>query len=168
MNTSTIYGLIAGLLSMGLLTVLYLNNPDNMLTGLEKFSWLLILLAMFIGVARERGLRKEPFIEFSEALRSSFKIFIIAYLLKFVFIYILFNFADPSLLEKARLAAVKIFTEHRNADITQEIFDQQLDAFGKGYFGPRIFDIGVMLELIVGFLLSLATAAIMKREKPDY
>jgi hypothetical protein len=168
MNISVLYGLMAGLLSMAFVSVLYLNNPDNLLLGYEKFSWLLILLAMFFGVWRERGLKQDQFIALAEALRTAFRIFVIAYIIKFVVIYTLFNFIDTSLLDKARETAIKIFVEHKNPDLPEEIFEQQLTAYSKGYFGPRIIDIGVMLELILGFVLSLIVAALLRREKPEY
>jgi hypothetical protein len=91
-----------------------------------------------------------------------------AYLIKFLVIYIIFNYAHPALLDSARDIAVKIFIEHRNQEIPQEIFDQQLESYRKGYFGPRIFDIGVMLEIIIGFGIALVTAIVFIREKPDF
>jgi len=168
MNISILYGLMAGLLSMAFISVLYLNNPENLLLGYEKFSWLLILLAMFFGVLRERDSKQDKFIVLADALRTAFRIFVIAYIIKFVVIYVLFNFIDPSLLDKARETAVKIFVEHKNPNLTEKIFEDQLSAFSKGYFGPRIIDIGVMMELILGFVMSLIVAALLRREKPEY
>ena len=156
MNISVLYGLMAGLLSMAFISVLYLNNPDNLLLGYEKFSWLLILLAMFFGVWRERGLKQDQFIALAEALRTAFRIFVIAYIIKFVVIYTLFNIIDTSLLDKARDTAIKIFVEHKNPNLAEKLFEDQLAAYSKGYFGPRIIDIGVMLELMLGFVMSMS------------
>lgn len=168
MNTANIYGFTAGFLSVAFITAIYLDNPSNLLSGIEKFSWLLFVVAMFIGTWRERQLRPDLFLAFHEALKTAYKIFVIAYLIKFVTIYLLFNFYDTSLQELAREIAVKIFTEHRNEEMPQEIFEQQLKAFSNGYFGPKIFDIGVMLEMIVGFIAALLIAFLFKREKPEF
>ncbi len=168
MKASIVYGLVTGLLAMAFIVGLYLNKPLNLLSGYEKFSWIFIFIGMIVGSWRERSMRAEPFINFQEALKTSFQIFIIAYLIKFLVIYFLFNYVDPSLSEQAREIAVKIFQEYRNQEIPQEIFEQQLEAFRKGYFGPRIFDIGVMLEIIVGFIAALFTAFLIKREKPEF
>lgn len=168
MKASIIYGLVTGLICMSFVVGIYLNKPLNLLTGVEKLSWLFLFAGMLMGTWRERSLRSEPFLSFQETLKSAFQIFIIAYLIKFLVVYILFNYVDPSLSEHAREIAVRIFKEHRNQEIPQEIFEQQLEAFRKGYFGPRIFDIGIMLEIIIGFVAALITAFLIKREKPEF
>lgn len=168
MKASVLYGLVSGLLVTAFIVGIYLNEPLNLLTGVEKFSWIFIFIGMLIGTWRERSMRTEPFINFQEALKTAFQIFVMAYLIKFLAIYIIFNYAHPALLDSARDIAVKIFIEHRNQEIPQEIFDQQLESYRKGYFGPRIFDIGVMLEIIIGFGIALVTAIVFIREKPDF
>jgi tetrahydromethanopterin S-methyltransferase subunit G len=168
MKASVLYGLVSGLLVTAFIVGIYLNEPLNLLTGVEKFSWIFIFIGMLIGTWRERSMRTEPFINFQEALKTAFQIFVMAYLIKFLVIYIIFNYAHPALLDSARDIAVKIFIEHRNQEIPQEIFDQQLESYRKGYFGPRIFDIGVMLEIIIGFGIALVTAILFIREKPDF
>jgi hypothetical protein len=168
MNRGIIYGLIAGFLTCGFLSTLYTNNPINILLGYEKFSWLIIVALMITGVLMERNSQSEKFIDFNAALKNAFKIFIIAYLIKFIFIYLLFNYFDPKLLEMAKDTAVKIFVDHRDPDMTEEIFQQQLKAFRNGYFGPRLFDVGIMLEIIIGFVISLLSAIILRREKPEF
>jgi hypothetical protein len=168
MNTGIFYGLLAGFICTAFLSVLYFIDFHFIITGFEKLSWIVIFIFLFLGLNKERNSRAEQFIAFNEALKVSFQIFTIAYLVKFVFIYCLFNYYDSKLLDIAKETAVKIFIEHRNQDIPEEIFQQQVTEFGKGYFGPRLFDIGIMLELVAGFVLSLVAAYIMKREKPDY
>ena len=168
MNSGIIYGLVSGLLAMSFVVAIYLNQPLNLISGLEKLSWLLIFSGMLIGVWRERSLRNEPFIGFQEALKTAYQIFILAYLIKFATVFVIFNYVEPSLNDSAREIAVKIFIEHKDAEMTQEIFEQQLEAYKKGYFGPRIFDIGVMLELIAGFVLAALTAFLIKRERPEF
>lgn len=168
MNTGVFYGLLAGFVCTAFLSILYSIDFHYILTGYEKLSWLVIFVFLFFGLNKERNLREDYFITFNEALKVSYQIFTIAYLVKFIFIYCLFNFYDIKLLEIARDTAIKILIEHRNQNIPEEIFQQQVTEFGKGYFGPRLFDIGIMLELVAGFVLSLVTAYVMKREKPDY
>jgi hypothetical protein len=168
MNTGVLYGLLAGFICTAFLSLLYFIDFQNILTGYEKLSWFVILVFLFLGLNRERSLKEDKFLAFNDALKVSYQIFTLAYVVKFIFIYSLFNFYDTKLLEIARETAIKIFIEHKNQDIPEEIFEQQVTEFGKGYFGPRFFDIGIMLELVAGFILSLIAAYIMKREKPDY
>lgn len=168
MKNSILFGLLGGFSSMAILALLYVYDKNFLLSGYEKITWGVILVAMFIAILRDRNSQKEQFIPFYEALKTGFQTFVIAYLIKFAFTYILFSFFDPSLLDMAREKAVEIFTAHREAQEAEEIFQQRLAAFRNGYFGPRIFDIGVMLEIIAGFVLSLLTAALLRREAPDY
>ncbi len=167
-NSKVLFGLLGGFASMALIASLYVTNKTFLLQGYEKFTWVLILAAMIAAVMRERAQEEHQFIGLYEALRSAFQTFVLAYLVKFVFIYILFNFIDPSLLDLAREKAVDIFTAHRNPDEAEQIFQERLAAFRQGYFGPRLFDIGVMLEIIGGFVLALIVAFFLKREAPDY
>lgn len=168
MKASITYGLVTGLMATSFVVGIFLNNPLNLLSGLEIFSWIFIVAGMMLGTWRERSMRSEPFINFKEALKTAFQIFVIAYIIKFLAIYIIFNYVQPSLLERAREIAVKIFVEYRNQETPQEIFDQQLEAYRKGYFGPQFFDLGVMVQIIIGFLIALLTAVLFIREKPDY
>jgi hypothetical protein len=123
---------------------------------------------MLLGVWRERSLRNEPFITFQESLKTAYQIFIIAYLIKFTTVFVIFNYVEPSLNDSAREIAVEIFIKNRDPKIAQELFEQQLEAYKKGFFGPRIFDIGIMLELIAGFVLAAFSAFLIKREKPEF
>ena len=168
MNNKVLFGLLGGFASMALLASLYVTNKEFLLAGYEKFTWLLILGAMIIAVIRERGSEEHQFIGFYEAMRAAFQTFILAYLVKFAFTYILFNFIDPALLDIAKEKAVEIFIAHKNPEETEKIFEQRLEAFKDGYFGPSLFEIGLMLEIIVGFVVSAAVAFFLKREKPEY
>jgi hypothetical protein len=113
MNSGIIYGLVSGLLAMSFVVAIYLNQPLNLISGLEKLSWLLIFSGMLVGVWRERSLRNEPFIGFQEALKTAYQIFILAYLIKFATVFVIFNYVEPSLNDSAREIAVKIFIEHK-------------------------------------------------------
>ena len=168
MKNSILFGLLGGFCSMALLALLYVYDKNYLLSGYEKITWIIILIAMFIAVVRDRDSQKERFIPFYEALKTSFQTFVIAYLIKFAFTYILFSFIDPTLLDLAKEKAVEIFVAHRNTQIAEEIFQQQLEMFKDGYFGPRIVDIGVMLEIIVGFVISLLLSGFLRREAPEY
>lgn len=168
MKNSVLFGILGGFCSMALLAVLYVNDKNYLLMGYEKIAWLIILVAMFIAVLRERNREADKFISFYDALKTGFQTFVIAYLIKFAFTYTLFNFIDPALLDIAKDKAVEIFTAHRNPEETEEIFRQRVEAFKNGYFGPSIFEIGLMLEIIVGFLISLLLAGLLRREMPEY
>lgn len=168
MNNKVLFGFMGGFASMAFLASLYVTNKEFLLEGYEKFTWLLILGAMLVAVIRERGKEEYQFIGFYEAMRTAFQTFVLAYLVKFAFTYILFNFIDPSLLDIAKEKAVEIFIAHKNPEITEKIFEDQLEAFKDGYFGPSLFEIGLMLEIILGFVFSAIIAFFLRREKPDY
>jgi hypothetical protein len=168
MNNKVLFGFLGGFAAMALLASLYVTNKEFLLAGYEKFTWLLIIGAMSVAVIRQRSEEEYQFIGFYEAMKTAFQTFMLAYLIKFLFTYVLFNFIDPSLLEIAKEKAVEIFIAHKNPEETEKIFEQRLEAFKDGYFGPSLFEIGLMLEIIVGFVFSAIIAFFLKREKPEY
>ena len=109
MNTGVLYGLLAGFICTAFLSLLYFIDFQNILTGYEKLSWFVILVFLFLGLNRERSLKEDKFLAFNDALKVSYQIFTLAYVVKFIFIYSLFNFYDTKLLEIARETAIKIF-----------------------------------------------------------
>ncbi|WBM75082.1 DUF4199 domain-containing protein [Saprospira grandis] len=168
MRKSQLYGLLGGFISSAALAVLYVTDKNYLLEGYEKLSWLIIWAACFIAVAQERSAKEDQFIGFYEALRPAFQTFVYAYVIKTIFIYLLFVYIDPDLLELSKQKAIEIFIEHKPAEEPQEIFNGRLEAYKKEYFGPRLFDLGIMLEVILGFVLSAITAFLMRRDRPDY
>lgn len=186
MTKSTQFGLMSGFATMFLITLLYVINPVLLIEGYERLTLLVFAGFILYGVSQKRQTNLSPsnlkdllstdnnvendFAPFGELLNFGFKIFVIGFAIKFTFIYFLFHYYDPNLIELVKEASVKVFESYQNtAQDTQVILDQKLADYKAQDFGPRLTDfLGMGLELIVGFLIALVIALFFKRERPDY
>jgi hypothetical protein len=185
MKQSTRMGLLGGFASMFLITMLYVSDPHLLVVGYAQYSLLILFAFMLVAVLKERKtsftpasieelaahdkeLSSKDFAAFSELLRIAFRVYFIGYLIKFVFIYILFNFIDVSLVELVRDAQVQVFLDMRDESITDAIFQTQLEQFKAQDFSPGLDVLGIFLEMIIGFVMALGLAFFLRRDAPDY
>lgn len=162
-------GTIGGLIAVGYVFTLYSIDHELLITGWEKMTWLMTLILMCLGAFLYRRKQTEGFISMRPTLSAVFKIFIIAYLMKYIFVYLLYHHIDPSLIEMAKEVEMEILRSTKPQEMTDMVFAQQLEEYEKGGgFGPSLFGIGIMFEIVMGFLLSLAVANLFKLDKPEY
>lgn len=188
MTKRTQLGLMSGFLAMLFITVLYIYNPHSLIDGYERLTLLIFFGTMIYAVVQRRQTNlsaskiedlledeakgkdeSQDFASFGELLQLGFRIYVIAFFLKFLFVYFLFNFYDPSLVEMVKDANVELFMQHKDPSETEAIFQAKLAQFKEGEFGPQLTDImGISMELIVGFLMAFILALIFRREQPEY
>lgn len=181
---------MAGFLAILYITILYISEPLFLVTGYERVTLLIFIGAVIYGMARMRSTAlnanslqdlatieapvsvdtSNDFCSFSELLQSGFRIYFIAFILKFSFIYLLFHYYDPSLIDLVREESVRIFIEQSNFENdTQEIFEQRIARYRQGEFGPSLKDVlGILIELVIGFIVAAVLALFFKRDQPDY
>jgi len=188
MDRSTRLGLMSGFLATLFITILYVTDPALLVDGYERITLVILFVAIVYGVSQERttslspnGIEdllntteteeteQEDFVSFGELLKFGFKIYVIGFFIKFSFIYFLFNYYDPALIEMVKEAYVDVFIEFRDPTDTELIFEQKLADFKNGNFAPSFTNVlGVGLELVLGFFMAFFTALFFKREQPDY
>lgn len=192
---STRLGLMTGFIATLYITILYLVEPRLLIDGYERWTLVLFFGAVIYSVytirpttlsqqsleglsqqvldnkePSNKALHQEDFKSFGELLQTGFRTFFIAFLIKFTFIYFLFNYYDPNLIEMVRDASTEIFKSNMDfSDDTQEIIEQRIANYRAGEFGPSLRDpLGLIIELLIGFFMAFLTALFMKREQPDY
>lgn len=191
MDRSTRLGLMAGFLAMIFITILYLINPILLIDGYERLTLLLFGGAIIYGAQQKRqnnlSVRKiealltvskkensrdtsGDFASFGLLLQLGFRTYVIAFFIKFSFIYFLFNYYDPNLIEMVKDASVQVYMEHQDfSKDTEEIIQQKIARYKEGHFGPSLRDfLGIGIEIIIGFIMAFVTAFVFKREQPDY
>lgn len=179
-------GLFSGFASMLFLTLLYVSDKQLLVLGYERLTLLIIGAAMFYVAYKSRksainnlnigqlekideSLGDENFISFSELINYCFKTYLIAFTVKFLFVYFLFNYYDMELVDMVKEVAVEIFKAQRLDSETDMIFNAKLNAFKNEDFSPKLTDIGgIAFELILGFIISLIIAFLLRRDKPEY
>lgn len=188
MTRSTRLGLMAGFLAMMFITMLYVIDPILLVDGYERLTLLLFVLTIIYAIQQERKtslrIRKiedlqhsttetddsKDFASFGELLQIGFRTYAIAYFIKFTFVYFLFNYYDPSLIDLVRDASVEVYKNFQDfSSDTQEIIEQKIAKYKEGDFGPSLRDpFGIVIELLIGFSVAFITAMFFKRERPEY
>jgi len=188
MTNSTRIGLMGGFAAMFFITGLYLTDPRLLIAGYERWTLLMFAGFMLYGLIQKRqnslSVNKledllaessnvdtsKDFASFGELLQIGFQIYAIAFFIKLLFIYFLFNFYDPSLIEIIKEVSEKLFLEHQDfSKDTNEIIQQRLAQFREGSFGPQLTDfLGIGVELVLGFIMAFVMALFFKREQPEY
>lgn len=183
-------GLMAGFLAILYIAILYVVEPQMLVTGYERLTLLIFAGAIIYGLSQMRStslsarslqelVDADPnaaapdgndFRSFGDLLQAGFRIYFIAFLLKFAFIYVLFHYYDPSLIDLVRDESTRIYLEQLdpNKD-TQVVIEQKVARYREGDFGPSLTDVlGLVIELVIGFIFAAITALFFKREQPDY
>lgn len=189
MNNTTRTGILAGFMAIFLITMFYIAQPRLLVEGYTWLKQLIFLGAIIYGLSRMRAnsvqavnlqeLAKntqeidtsKDFIGFSELLTNGFKIYLIGYFITFLYIYVLFNFIDPSLIDLVRDTTVQINSQMKNPETANHIFEAQLKELSERDFAPRLTDIISvigMIEIIIGFIMSFVVALFLRREQPNY
>jgi len=163
MTGSTRLGLMAGFLAMIFITILYVMDPNLLVDGYERLTLLLFVLTEKIDDSKD-------FASFGELLQIGFRTYAIAYFIKFTFVYFLFNYYDPSLIELVRDASVEVYKNFQDfSSDTQEIIEQKIANYKEGEFGPSLRDpIGIVIELLIGLFVAFITALFFQRDRPEY
>lgn len=170
MNNGFRFGIWAAVLSVLYITLLYVMSPTSLITGYERVTLLIFFILMGMAASIERDSRADGFIEFGELLKITLRVYLIGFTAKFLFIYLLFNYIDPDMIELVKDAQVRLFIAHREANIPEEIFQEQLKIFiNTTTFGPSLREfLGIALEIIVGSIFAGIISFFFKRERPEY
>ncbi len=166
-NYPVFYGSTTAIICIIYLYSLYLSAPTSLVSGYAALIWLFLLLMMGAVAVGVRAQQSGGFIHFKDLLSATYKAFAIAYTLQYIFVYSLFRFIDPSLIELSKEAGRKILIQQRDPNWTDEMLQQQIQAFNEN--NNQIFDfLGLAIHLVMGFLLALFVSFLFKREQPDY
>lgn len=179
-------GTLLGFISAFYLSILYVYDKALLIQGYERISLLIFLMGIVFLFTKMRStslknlsakdlqqhnkdLSQEDFVSFSVLLSAGFQAYVIAFAIKFLFIYFLFHYYDPTLIEMVKEYSTELFMEQRGTDETELIFQEKLEKFRNNDFGPSLTDfLGLALELFMGFILVAVTALFFKRDKPEY
>lgn len=147
-QTAVKYGIISGTAIVLYLFVFHLINPELVLNPLVYWSPILVAVVTMTMVVKKVRQANNGKIEQRAALKQAFLTFVITYLFFSGFIYLLFNFIDPSLVELQKKAMVSAGRKIEGLDFTMTL-------------GKVLFQYAYML--IPGFFLSYMVASFMKK-----
>ena len=155
------YGVISGLGLVILSSVWYVTN----LTFNQYIGWLnyVIIIGLVItGTKKQREL-DNGFISYGKALGVGSVICIISALLIAIFTYVLYTVIDADLIN--RLYEAQEQAMMTNPSITDEQIDMAME-ITKKYTNPTMISIGTFFGIsFMGFIISLITSAVLKKNK---
>lgn len=147
-QTAIKYGIITGIAIVLYLFVFHQINRELLLNPFVYWSPILVSVIAMTQVVKKEREANDGKIAQREALKHAFLTYVIAYLLFTLFIFTLFNFIDPSLVELQKKAMLDAGRKIEGLDFTMT-------------FGKVLFQYAYML--IPGFFLSYMVASFMKR-----
>lgn len=162
------YGLIAGLIFTLITLFQYLGGLDMFLSPVGYVSYLMIITMAVLAALKVRK-ANEGFLEFSEALKTTFTVFALAFLIQTIFVYILLNFIDvpfkqaltEETINRAEIALKKYMSD---SDI-DKVIDSEREK--DQYSLPRVF-LGYAITCILAFIFCLLISLIVKRSRPAF
>ncbi len=160
-NLSIRYGVLAGVSVILYMLVFYFYDVKVML-GPSVFwsTTLLFIVGMFFAAREERKVRE--FMTFREILPVAFVTYLIANLFFYDFLYILFNFVDPTLPELQRQVSMEAIQDSGFSEYVEEAMEEIEKMPAEFTLGQAIFD--YVRSAIFGFLLSLGIAGVTRNK----
>lgn len=155
------YGILAGVSVILYMLVFYFYDVKVMLGPSVFWSTTLLFVAgMFFAAREERKVRE--FMTFREILPVAFVTYLVANLFFFDFLYIMFNFVDPSLPDLQQQVSLEAVKDSWIADQMAETIDEIEMTKAEFTLGQAIF--GYIRSAIFGFLLSLMIAGVTRNK----
>ena len=147
-QTAVKYGIIAGIATVLYLLVFHQMDKALVLNPFVYWSPILVTVIAMTMVVRKVRNDNDGKIELREALKQAFLTYVLAYLFFSVFIFFLFNFIDPGLVDLQKQAMLDAGRKIEGMDFTTTA-------------GKVLFQYAFML--IPGFFLSYMVASFMKK-----
>lgn len=166
-NIALVYGLIAGVSLVALMTILYLGGVALYLSG-----WAYLGYVILIGLAAAAALAQKKanggYLEFAAALKTSFTVFVIALAAQTLFSWLLLNVIDTHFRDVLNQAVLgKIEHSLRQLGLGEDRIDDTMarERSANQFSSGRVV-LGLAMACIVHFIIALLIAAIVKKNKP--
>lgn len=168
-NYGLSFGLIAGLIVCIITLAQYLGGLNAYLSPLGYLTYAAItILAILAGLRKKKA--NEGYLEFGEALKTTFTVFALALLLQTIFTYILLNFIDVSFKEALTQEVMTKSEEMmRRFGATDEQIDKAMEnERGKDPFALNRVMLGYAISCILAFIICLIISVSIKKNKPVF
>lgn len=163
------YGLVAGLVITVVTLLQYLGGVEMYLSPVGYISYLVVITMAVLAALKVRA-SNGGFLDFSEALKTTFMVFAIALILQTLFVYILLNFID---IPFKQALAVETLNKSEIALKKFNFSDSEIDKIIDSEREKDQFTIGRMLlgygiSCILSFIFCLLISLIVKKSKPAF
>ncbi len=156
------YGALGG--GVGIIFTLMLLSMDMLYDqgwGKSVVSTLILVAAIYLAISSFKK-QNEGFLTLGQALKIGIGTALVAAIIALVFTYFLTNFFVPDFMEKtAELSRVTI--KEKNPQITPEQLDNAIEMQNKFFW--IMYPMILLFNLFIGFIVSLITGLILKKER---
>jgi hypothetical protein len=168
-GTGLSYGLIAGLIICIITLLQYLGGLDMYFSPVGYTSYLVVVTMAVLAALKVRR-SNEGFLEFRDALKITFTVFVIALLLQTIFTYVLFNFIDTDFRDAVSHEALNRTEQMlRKFGTSDSDIEELIEAErNKDQFSLGRIMLGFAVTAIVCFIFCLLISLIVKRSKPAF
>lgn len=171
-NSSTLksnilqYGFLLGGISVVFaLMLFFLDMHYTQESAVNWINWAITITVLILAIYSYRK-TNDGFLSLSEALKLGLGISVISALIAIIYTYILVNFLDPDTIEKT----IEV-TQNKMLDENPEMTQEQIDLAKEMQLKlSSIYVISTMIlifSLVFGFIVSLITGLILKRNRPE-
>lgn len=162
-NTAMRYGIIVGLISVIYSFVLAMLD-ETMNRGLGAVAYLFLIVGMVMAFKYFKN-HNHGYMSYGQGLGIGTLMSLIVGLLSSIFMYIYIKFVDPEMMNRA-MEMQRVQMEERGMDDAQ--IDQAMEMAGK-FSSPELMIVfGTLGFVVIGFIIALIVAAIMKNARPEF
>ena len=160
------YGVLLGAISVVFaLMLFFLDMHYTQESSVNWINWFITSSVLVLGIFNYRK-SNEGFLSLSEALKLGLGISVISALIAIVYTFVLTNFLDPDTIEKTlEISTTKMLDEY--PEMSQEQIDQGKEMQRKFSSIGVISTIIIIFSLLFGFVVSLISGLILKRNRPE-
>jgi hypothetical protein len=158
------WGAITGIILIVYSLVLYLAH-QNANQALGFLSYILLIAGIIIGSIAYRDKIMGGFISYKDAFLTGLLITIFAGILSSFFSFILIRFIDPGVVEQYIAQAEE---KMMNKGLTEDQIEMAMEKTKEFMGSPVMVLIGLLTFAFIGSVISLVTAAIIKKEKSPF
>ena len=162
-NTAMRYGIIVGLISVIYSFVLAMLD-ETMNRGLGAVAYLFLIVGMVMAFKYFKT-HNHGYMSYGQGLGIGTLMSLIVGLLSSIFMYIYIKFVDPEMMNRA-MEMQRVQMEERGMDDAQ--IDQAMEMAGKVSSPELMIVFGTLGFVVIGFIIALIVAAIMKNARPEF
>ncbi len=164
-NPSIRNGILAGMISAGILFMLYLIKASWVFSPISFITTVVFIFLMVQSVKAEKSVRE--FTSFSDALKPAFLTYVVGHFLYIIAYFVLLNFVAPDLADMQREIAEKAIEKMGGlmGEEAMEAAIERLETESFDFtFGKALMSFGWGL-IFPGFIIAAIIAAVMKDKR---
>ena len=169
-NISLLYGLLYGGVNILFTVLLYLGGVERFMSPWASIVYIPPIAFAFLAAIQQKK-QQGGYLEFSEALKTTFLVLVTGTLISVAFEYILYNYIDVPFGQALTQAAAEKLSEAMeksklmSPDKIDEMTEKMLST--NNYSLGKMF-LGFAIKCILLFILSLIVSAIIKKKRPVF